>query len=1152
MSRHEAKPTDLNIQAGDVIEGPQWNEPVEVIKVEERGNDALALSVYGTRSEHFSQKVIKIQDLQGDNVSIRKEGERPRFDADPTQFHVAVEAERIKRAAEYDTHHALTTSQVDPVPHQLEAVYGYMLPEYFSDNRVKFFLADDAGAGKTIMGGLLLKELKQRGIIENALILAPAKLQRQWQKELDRLFDERYRIIRRSEIDHSLDNPWEEHQYCITSMAFSIQDDVKESLRNVQWDMVVVDEAHHLSAYRYGADEEEQRTERYKVGELLRENSLHRLLLSATPHKGRRDHFQLLLRLLDNDLFAEDELPREIIHSDEPGTVFLRRMKEDMMDLHGNKLFNDRNVHTVSYELTGPEFRFYKDVTEYVEEQFQTAWKEDNRHVEFALIILQRRVASSVRAARKSLQRRREGLRELLEDVDKLREVDPVTVDQETLEEMAERQRWEIEEEALRRLTMASNHQQLQNEMNTLEQLIEQAKYLEANHEDHKLAELHRVLRRDREDTPFGPDEKVVIFTEAKDTLDLLTENLGQWGYDYVTIHGGMRTGQTKNPGDGTRLWAEEQFNDPDGPQILVATDAAGEGINLHKQCRLMINYDIPWNPTWLEQRMGRIHRYGQHDQVHIYNLVAVNTREGGVLQTLSEKLEVMREDIGSDRVFDVINDLFQDVRLDDLIRDVVSGTIDQETAEVQLEQIEHSAEEAVRRASEQGLATRHVDLAQVQEWLKREDERRLTPEYIEKFFVTAFDLLGGTIEQRRDGFWRIEWVPAAIRRVAQEHQFNEPDTAYTKFTFYKDETDEYDAAEFVSPGHPLFEAVKHKAEGEFSETLPHGAAYLDPDAESPYALWFIKQELEDGNGETVGNRVFCVRQRDENTFGKVSEAILHDLNPITDQELDRVEEAIDDELDRKPTLNWFYSNVATEYQSEVREDKQQVVQTVRPSMKKALQSAIVELGNDIREFERKAEEEHADMKRAIENKKRKRENLKERRDEQLQRLERATQIDPVDPSILGTAVVLPPATEEEREAKGGMTRDEEIEQVGMEVSMEYEREHGREPEDVAAENLGFDVRSYDRDKTGIIERRCIEVKARAKGGAVRLTENEWTMASRLSDEFWLYIVTEAGTDDPQLHIINDPESRLDPDRTEVRYFIGQDSWQSESEVVDV
>jgi SNF2 family DNA or RNA helicase len=1129
------------IEEKDRLRGPFWDEPVSVITTEEIG-DGIKVYAVGEESRENYTQILSPNQIEN-QLDVEKETETKGYTGDSKRFQQAVEAARIELASEYDTNYALNSSQVDPVPHQLEAVYQYMLPQNFPDNRIKFFLADDAGAGKTIMAGLLIKELRQRGIVEDCLILSPAKLQRQWQSELLRLFDEEFRIVGREDINRAVGEPWEEFNFCITSMSFAIQDDIKKSLRDVQWDLVVVDEAHHLSAYRYGAGDEEERTERYKLGELLRKNSIHRLFLSATPHKGRRDHFQLLLRLLDEDLFAEDQLPREIVHSDEPGTVFLRRMKEDMVDLEGDNIFKDRNVHTVNYNIEGEELDFYEAVTEYVQNQFQSAWKKENRNVQFALIILQRRVASSITAAKKSLERRREGLKELLEDIDRLRKQDFDAPDTETLEELAERQRWELEEEAIRKLTMSTNRDQLEDEIKTLDRLIRKANRIQNKGEEKKLKELKRLLQDEREGTEFFENEKIVIFTEAKDTLSQLTSTLDRWGYSYVTIQGGMNMGHAKDPAKGTRLWAEREFNDPDGPQILVATDAAGEGINLHKECRLMINYDIPWNPTRLEQRMGRIHRYGQDEEVHIYNLVASNTREGYVLETLSMKLEQMKEDIGSDRVFDVISELSEDVRLDELIQDVVSGTSTQQDVESRLQDLDEQGKRAVERAEQEGLATRHIDLHQVRQMLRENREKRLTPEYVEKFFVNSFKLLEGTIDKRQDGFWRIEWVPADIRRVTDGTEIREPETEYTKFTLHKERARDDDSVEFVAPGHPLFEAVAIKAREEFSVDLNEGAAFVDPDASESYLLWFIRQSFEDGNRDTVREDIFCVKYDEEDGYRRVNEAILHDLASFDGD--DETEPTSQLDIDEEEVSSWYYDNVAKEEQTEVEQERKEVVETIRPSMKKALNSAIVDLRNEIKGLEKRSEEGE-DMEISIGNKKRKKEKLVERRDRQTDRLEQAENVVPVEPVIIGSAIVFP---SDEEEGGDGMARDDEVEEIAMGVTFDYERDRGRSPEDVSQENLGFDIRSLRLgDDDEVEEARYIEVKGRSGEGSIALTENEWTMASRLGEEFWLYIVTNTKSE-PELHTIQDPASKLDPrEHTVVRYFVGQEEWDTEVE----
>jgi len=1123
-----------DLSEGNILKGPYWDEPVEVISVKETG-EGRRIFWRGTNSGESDSSIFYPDDL--DDLEILKKEEPLHFSSNPKKFRQAVEANRIKVGADRDLHFALNSSKIDPVPHQLEAVYKYML----NLNPVRFFLADDAGAGKTIMSGLLLKELKQRGIIRNCLVMAPAKLMANWQSELEHLFDEKFTIIRKDHIKNSVGNPWKKHKFCIISMAFAIQDYVRDSLKDMQWDLFIADEAHHLSAYRYGSESSPDKTERYKVAEIIRDRSVNTLFLSATPHKGDRDHFQLLLKLMDRNLFAGDQLPRDVIHSDEPGTVFLRRMKEDMVDIRGEDLFKDRIVHTVSYEIEGEELDFYQDVTDYVQEQFQNAWKKNNRNVQFALMILQRRVASSIAAAKKSFERRKEGLEELLEDIEKLKEIqeDQLSPGQQTLEEIAEKQRWDMEERAIKRLTMSKGKADLKKEINTLEKLVRKAEHIMKTREEKKLKELRTLLRGEKEDTPFFKDEKLLIFTEAKDTLDFLVEKLGSWGYDTITIHGGMNMGGSKNPSPGTRLWAQQQFNNADGPQILVATEAAGEGINLHRQCRLMVNYDLPWNPTLLEQRMGRIHRYGQDDPVHIYNLVASNTREGYVLEKLSLKLEKMKNDIGSDRVFDVINEITEGVKLRELMQNTISGVKDEEAIDMEFDEIDQETKEIVQRAKDKGMVTEHIDLSQVKEDLRENKEKRLSPEYIEKFFINSYRLLGGDVEKRTDGLWRISWVPADIRRICKKDEIDirEPEKKYTKFTFYKDESEEYSNAEFIAPGHPLFETVLKNVEKKFGNSLNDGGLFIDPDTDEPYFLWFIKQEIQNSNQETVSEKIFCIRYDKKHGTRQVSDGVLHDLKPADRSNLELGSEK-DIEKVEKEVKNWFFGNIVTEYRDEIKKQEKEKVETMLPSMKQSLNGAISRLSEEIQDFKDRATEKGEDMDVAISQKEEKRKDLIDRRDEQIKKLEKSKRILPGDTEFIGTALVIP-ASEKEKKELGGMARDEEVEKIAIEMTKEYEKRQGREPESVEKENLGFDLRSLGEEET-----RYIEVKGRAGEGKVSLTENEWTKANRLEDEYWLYVVTNTKSD-PQLHIVQDPASNLEPDAKKiVRYLVGSDKWK--------
>ena len=617
---------------GARLSGPHWPTGVRVVRTEPQGQTRVLIeAVTLDERARLISRILTLDDLA--DVEVDADADRPTLEGDPLGFRLAAEATRIRLAHTYDPQFAASVARIDPLPHQLEAVYYYMLPQ----PRLRFLLADDPGAGKTIMAGLLLKELKLRGALTRTLVVAPANLVAQWQREMRDKFDERFDVVDRGALDAYGARAWEVSDQCVVSVDFAWQPDVMESLaRASRWDLVIVDEAHKMAAYRRGKTIE--RTRRYRLGELLTEQTEHLLLMTATPHKGDPENFRLLLKLLDPDLFANTEiLARAVRRQENP--IFLRRLKEDMNDFDGKPLFPPRHVQTLGLELTPPEQALYEAVTRYVMETFNRALATKNRNVSFALIILQRRLASSVRAIRCSLENRRNRLTALRDEVlanpELLEAARRGESPLDTLPADApEAERWEAEERALR-YTVARNLDELEAEIRAVTALAQQALAVEESGPERKLDELRQVME---ELDIFHSDEKLLIFTEAKDTLDYLLDYLNSWGLTVTHIDGSMPL--------PARYAAEEHFHDPEGAQVLVATEAAGEGINL-QFCHLMINYDLPWNPTRLEQRMGRIHRYGQAYEVYIYNLVATSTREGYVFHALLEKLERMREGLG-------------------------------------------------------------------------------------------------------------------------------------------------------------------------------------------------------------------------------------------------------------------------------------------------------------------------------------------------------------------------------------------------------------------------------------------------------------------------------------------------------------------------
>ena len=325
---------------------------------------------------------------------------------------------RLGLAYEYDPYFSLSIARVDPLPHQLEAVYDYFLKL----PRIRFLLADDPGAGKTIMAGLLIKELKIRGLIKRILVVTPANLTFQWQRELKDKFRENFKIIRGDILRANYGaNPWQDENQLITSISWiSRIDDAKESLLRSQWDLIIVDEAHKMSAYS-----QDRATLAYRLGQSLSEMTDHYLLMTATPHKGDPENFRLFLELLDKDIYG-DIRSLQVAMEQKEAPFYLRRIKEALVSFPDpdtgevKQLFTKRNVKTAPFKLNADEYEFYDDLTRYVEDQSIKASEDTDsrrgRALRFIMAMLQRRFASSVFAVRRSLERMKEKREKILAD----------------------------------------------------------------------------------------------------------------------------------------------------------------------------------------------------------------------------------------------------------------------------------------------------------------------------------------------------------------------------------------------------------------------------------------------------------------------------------------------------------------------------------------------------------------------------------------------------------------------------------------------------------------------------------------------------------------------------------------------------------------
>ena len=1104
------------IRPGNVLRGFFFPEKVRVISVNSVGDNQIKIEAVGLDTRAFYDPILSSGDLK--TIEIMEE--RPfLFYGNGESLFLYIESNRIRNAFQFDPLCAVNVSQIEPLPHQIEAVYHYIMP----NPRIRFLLADDPGAGKTIMAGLLLKELKYRGLVDRILIVVPGHLKDQWLREMKEKFQENFIVVDRGVMEGAWgQNVFAINNQVIVSMDFAKQEDVMFALKDTTWNFTIVDEAHKMSAYKYG--EKLNKTKRYNLGELLSPITDYLLFLTATPHRGDPENFRLFLDLLEPGFFANTEMLSESIkNKDNP--LFLRRLKEDMKDFNGVPIFPPREVETAKYYLSEDEKRLYNAVTEYVQKHFNKALKAEKRNVTFALTILQRRLASSVRAIRKSLERRYERLKELY---GKGQIIQEIGYEEEYLEDLEERERWKKEEELLEKLTSAETLEELKLEISHLEELTKIAREVEKKEIETKLNELKKVMDAKKLQQS---ETKLLIFTESKDTLEYLVEKLRKWGYSVTYIHGGM--------GLDARIKAENDFNNTP-VQIMVSTEAGGEGINLQKRCWLMVNYDIPWNPNRLEQRMGRIHRYGQQHEVHIYNMVAVDTLEGRILDKLFEKLSRIKDQLGG-RVFDVIGEVIVGRSLKDLIVDAITNRRTMDEILKDFERIPD--EEAISRAREaslEALATRHIDLTRILGEQQVAKENRLVPEYIEEFFKKSAGVLNIRMEKRRDGFWSVVSVPFEIRNRPYEFKikFGEVQREYSKISFDKDKAFK-GQAEFVAMGHPLLEAAVESILTQYEEVASEGAVFVDPEGKRDGFVWFFEAEVKDGKNNVAGKRLFAVYQDLKNggSLSFVNPTILWDLKPLEKgREIPGADLPLPT-LDLNPVKSFVIAQGLESYKKELLERRNRDAEIKKKYGVRSLESMFLVSDAKITDYATRRMKGENIPEATIQNETRKKEELERKKRRLKREIEAETHLYPTEPKIIGAARVLPQGM------PGEMVASEEVERIAMEEAFRYEKEQGRGPEDVHVENLGYDIRSRE-DGT---KYRYIEVKGRARDGAIALTPNEWLMAQRLGEEYWLYVVIETATN-PELYILQNPAAHLKPDEeiSIVRYIVKD--WKNKSE----
>ncbi len=1086
------------VRPGEYLEGDIFPEPVRVLLVQSLGEN-LKIATLGLRTGQYHERVLSLSQIK----ALRTVSAEASFDGDSKRFRLGIEAARLGLAYEYDPYFSLSIARVDPLPHQLEAVYDYLLPL----PRIRFLLADDAGAGKTIMAGLVVKELKLRGLVKRTLIVTPANLAFQWQRELQDRFRERFETIRGVDLKNAYGvNPWQDKPQVITSMDWAKREDVLESLSRAHWDLVIVDEAHRMSA-----SDPEHKTERYRLGEVVSQRSHHFLLLTGTPHKGDPVGFSLFLQLLDRDVYGDVRSLEEAMRRNH-APFYLRRTKEALVTFpdpetgKARKLFTNREVHTVRFDLDGEEFDFYEALTRYVQDQSIRAAADASvrgRALGFTMAMYQRRFASSIHAVRMSLERRLQKLER------QLRTPQQAMIELPRLEDIEELPDDEVArlEEEVETASLPSEHELIRREIADLQVLVQKAGCLEERGRSSKLEKLREVLS---DQNIFGdPSTKLLIFTEFKETLDFLVDQLRRWGLRVTQIHGGMKIGDRDTP--GTRLWTEREFREK--AQILVATEAAGEGINL-QFCWLMVNYDIPWNPMRLEQRIGRIHRYGQERDCLISNFVAANTREGQVLERLLERLKEIRKELGSDQVFDVVGQVIPANYLERLFRDLYAGRVSPQAALEQLvTDLDRQRFARVCRSTLEGLAKRELNLSAILSKTAEAKERRLVPEVVEEFFLQAAPVVGLPPLRGHHGAYTLGRVPRHLLEVGErlEARFGSLGREYRRITFDKRPLGRDPTLEWVTPGHPLFEAVREALWEEVQEDLRRGAVFYDLGRKAPGRLEVFAASVADGQGNTLHRRLFVVEFVESGGKRLRQPTVFLDLIPADPPPAEKPSIPVD----QQDVEDFLVREGLEAFLEEVQRERLRELETIARHVELSLNTLIDRQQRQVAELLQR-QQRGEEVSLALSEAQKRLEELIGRLERRRRELSQERQLAIADITRIGSALVLP-------YPEGGTVRelvpDTEVERIAMELAMHYEQERGWLPEDVSRENRGFDILSHHPESGRV---RFIEVKGCATSGPIVLTPNEYKTAGRLGKDYWLYVVFDCAAK-PRLVPVEDP-----------------------------
>ncbi|MCR3981989.1 helicase-related protein [Aeromonas caviae] len=1138
-------------QVRGIVEG----QVVRVVTVEPIGEHALTVYYKDSSGNLAERMLFRTDEIALDLATV---GRPWSFDAKGADFKLGLEAYRISQAALFDPMMAVNMANVDPLPHQISAVYEYMLPK----QPLRYVLADDPGAGKTIMAGLFISELLLRADARRVMVVSPGSLTEQWQDELFEKFGLQFEIFSKEKQEQcATGNYFSETDRLICRLdQLSRSEELQEKLRNTDWDLIIVDEAHKLSANYFGS--KINKTKRFVLGELLGSICRHFLLMTATPHNGKEEDFQVWMSLLDSDRFYGKF--REGAHKVDITDMMRRMVKEELLTFDGTPLFPERRAYTANYDLSPLEASLYEQVTTYVREEMNRADKLDNKKkttVGFALTQLQRRLASSPEAIYQSLKRRRNRLQDKLAEMKLLargqkakqagvaetlgtytitKQIDlPDNWDE--LDEDLSAEEYELyAEQVADQATAAETIIELDAEIHSLKDLEQQALTLVQSGNDKKWEQLSSLLQDSPEmKNRDGSRRKLIIFTEHKDTLNYLRQRvsdlLGQPKAVRV-IYGGTNRDERRK--------IQSEFRSDPTVLVLIATDAAGEGVNL-QNANLMVNYDLPWNPNRLEQRFGRIHRIGQKEVCHLWNIVANETREGEVFQKLFDKLEIEKKALGG-KVFDILGEAFDNVSLKDLLIDAIRYGEDP-AVRAKMDQVIEGAldsdhlKEIMRRNA---LVESHMGLEglyAIKEQMEKAEARRLQPFFIRAFFQEAFAGLNGELREREQGRYEIKHVPAVIRE--RDRSIGESRTPvlsrYERVCFEKQlirPTGKV-LAELLHPVHPLMHSLLDLTLQAHRTKLKQGAVLVDPadEGDEPRLIMMLEHSIRETSeqAKSVASRRLQFVAIDTACRASYAGWAPHlDLQPIADADLALVQDIL-----HSPWLSQPLEPLALQLASEklVPEHFAEVKTRRELQADKTLTAVHERLIKEINYWQDRFLKLSDDVK-AGKQPKMQPENARRRVDELTARLQQRTaeltalkQVVSSTPVVIGSALVIPQGLLAKRKGEAIFSPDAasraHIEKIAMQAVTQAEQALGHTVIDVSADKCGWDITARPQlNADGSLKPdRHIEVKGRSKGQTtITVSRNEILYALNQADKFLLAIVLVEG------------------DNTEVPFYIRQ------------